>query len=151
MFQVKRIRGSIATDTMDARIQSIHGERYCQIFGSKEFFVEAYPIETKGDCHTALDTFIRQYGAMDLLTFDGSKEQGGRKSKFQATIKKYGILQKVTEPGRSNQNPAEGVIRELRKNWYRTIFKTNCPRRLWNYGIPHVAKTMQLTASYSGD
>ncbi len=39
------------------------------------------------------------------------------------------------------------MIRELRKRWYRAIFRTNCPRSLWNYGLPHFAKLMQLTAS----
>ena len=31
------------------------------------------------------------------------------------------------------------------------MFKTGCPRRLWNYGFPHIAKVMQNTASYSGE
>lgn len=151
MFDVKRLRTTIATDTMDARVTSIQGDRYCQVFGSKDFFVDAFPIEGKGDAYEGLDEFVRKYGAPDWLIYDGSAEQGGRKSKFQRLVRKYHINPKVTEPNRSNQNPAEGVIRELRKKWYRTIFRTNCPRRLWSYGIPHVAKIMSMTASYSGN
>ena len=30
----------------------------------------------------------------------------------------------------------------------RAIFRTNCPKALWNYGLPHFAKLMQLTASH---
>ena len=30
------------------------------------------------------------------------------------------------------------------------MFKVGCPRRLWNYGLPHVAKVMQHTASHAG-
>ena len=33
MFEVNRIRGKMATDIMDARCNSIHDERYCQVFG----------------------------------------------------------------------------------------------------------------------
>ena len=150
MFQTKRLRTSISTDTMDARVESLHGERYCQIFGSKEFFVEAYPIVSKADCHEALDKFVRQYGVPDELRFDGSKEQGGRNTKFMKVVRKYNIHHHTTEQGRPNQNQVEGVIRELRKKWYRTIFRTNCPRRLWNYALPYLAKIMSMTASYAG-
>ena len=140
----------MATDTMDARCKSIHGERYCQVFGNKDFFVEAIPIVKKSDCHQALDIFIRKYGIPDLMRHDGSKEQSGRDTKFQGTLRKYNITSKKSLPDRSNQNPAEGVIRELRKKWFRTMFKVGCPRRLWNYGLPHVAKVMQHTASHAG-
>ena len=150
MFEVKRIRGEMSTDTMDARVTSIHGDKYAQIFASKEFFVEAYPIKTKGDCHEALKEFIKTFGAMDSLTYDGSNEQSGHKSKFQATMRKYDIKGHTSEPERSKQNPCEGVIRELRRWWYRTMFKTYCPPVLWSYGYKHVAKIMQVTASYAG-
>ena len=51
MFEVNKLRGKMATDTMDARCNSIHGERYCQVFGNKDLFVEAYPINKKSDCY----------------------------------------------------------------------------------------------------
>ena len=47
MFQPNRIEGTFATDTMDMRCKSIHGEQYCQVFANKEFFAETYPIEKK--------------------------------------------------------------------------------------------------------
>ena len=68
----------MATDTMDVRCNSIHGERYYQVFGNKDFFVEAYPIDKKSDCHEPLDKFIKQYGVPDCMIYDGSKEQNGR-------------------------------------------------------------------------
>ena len=150
MFEVNRIRGKMATDTMDARCNSIHGERYCQVFGNKDFFVEAYPIDKKSDCHEPLDKFIKQYGVPDCMIYDGSKEQNGKNTEFQRIIHKYDIPTKTSEKQRANQNPSECVIRELRKKWYRTLFKYGCPRRLWNYGLPHIAKVMQhfLTSNH---
>ena len=31
------------------------------------------------------------------------------------------------------------------------MFRTYCPRSLWSYGIPYVAKRMQITASFAAD
>ena len=45
----------------------------------------------------------------------------------------------------------EGVSRELRRRWFRTMFQTYCPRALWNYGIPYVAKIMKITASFASN
>jgi hypothetical protein len=150
MFTTNRLEGTFATDTMDLRCNSIHGERYCQVFANKEFFAVAYPIEKKSDAHEPLDRFVRDYGAMDFLISDGANEQVGKHSKFQEKVKRYNIQHKTSETKRPNQNPAEGVIREIRKKWYRQIFRTNCPRRLWSYGIPYVCAIMRMTASYAG-
>jgi hypothetical protein len=150
MFQPNRLQGTWATDTMDMRSTSIHNEKYCQIFANNDFFAAAYPIDKKGDCHHALDGFIQDFGAMDLLISDGSAEQCGTNTEFQRKVRKHRIGHKRSEKDRQNQNPAEGVIREVRKRWYRTIFKTNCPRRLWTYGMPHICAIMRMTASFSG-
>jgi hypothetical protein len=138
MFKPNRLAGTFATDTMDMRCNSIHGERYCQVFANKEFFAAAYPIEKKGDAYEPIDWFVQDYGAPETLISDGAPEQVGRNSKFQAKLRKHGIKHKTSETERSNQNPAEGTIREVRKRWYRQMFRTNCPRRIWNYGLPHV-------------
>ena len=147
MFAPKRLIGEMASDTMDPRCDGMHGNRYCQVFGNKKMFCEAYPIAKKSDCNDALKQFIREYGAPDSMITDGSKEQALKGSKFQATLRKNNVIGIVTQTYRPNQNPCETVIRELRKRWYRGIFRTNCPRALWNYGLPHFAKLMQVTAS----
>ena len=41
MFGVKRLNCMMATNTLDAWVKSIHGQQYCQVFGNKDFFVEA--------------------------------------------------------------------------------------------------------------
>ena len=125
----------------------MHGTRYCQVFGSRHMFAEAYPITKKSDCHEALNTFLRDYGAPDSMIMDGSKEQTQKNTKFQATLRKNNVLPIITLPARPNHNPSESVIREVRKKWYRAVFCTNCPRALWSYGLPHFAKLMQVTAT----
>ena len=137
MFSVKRLEETFATDAMDMRCRSTHGEKFCQVFANKHFFAAACPIERKADAHEPLDRFVNEHGAMEILISDGAKEQIGKHAEFQAKLKKHNIKSKVSERERLNQNPAEGVIREIRKKWYRLTFRTNPPRRIWNYGIAH--------------
>ena len=152
MFEPKRLLGKMTSDTMDPNCTSLHGDhRYCQVFGNKQLFCECYPIKTKSSCYEALKLFIREYGAPEEMITDGSREQTGKNTQFQAILRKNKVRSTITQPHRPNQNPAETVIRELRKRWYRAIFRTNCPRVLWNFGLPHFAKIMQLTASYAAD
>ena len=133
---------------MDPRCDSMYGDyRYAQVFGNKQMFCEAYPIVSKADCDQALKRFIIEYGAPDVMVTDGSPEQTGWNAKFQSTLRKNKVRSSVTNRYSPNQNPVETVIRELRKRWYRAIFRTNCPKSIWAYGLPHFAKLMQLTAS----
>eukprot|EP00980_Cylindrotheca_fusiformis_P014813 scaffold4027_cov56-Cylindrotheca_fusiformis.AAC.1 len=75
MFEPVRLTGDMATDTMDPRCPGMHGNRYCQVFGNKQMFAEAYPIKSKGECDDALKKFLREYGAPEKMIMDGSKEQ----------------------------------------------------------------------------
>ena len=101
MFGVKRLNCMMATDTLDARVKSIHGQKYCQVFGKKDFFVEAYPIEKISDCHEALDRLMSYYRASDVMQYDGAPEQVGPHTKFQANMRKYNIKGHTTETKRS--------------------------------------------------
>ena len=92
----------------------------------------------------------QEFGVPDKLAFDGSKEQGQRKTEFMKQIRKNDIDFHVIEPDRHNQNPCKGVIREVRRKWFRTIIRNRVPRRLWNYGMWWVCKTMQLTSTRAG-
>ena len=62
-----------------------------------------------------------------------AKEQLVLRTELQASVRKYGINGHLSERERSNQNPAEGAIRELRKWWYQEVFRKYCPRKLWSY------------------
>ena len=102
------------------------------------------------DCQEALDIFVRDYGASDVMQYDGAPDQVGPHTKFQSNMRNYGIKGHTAETKRSKQNPAKGVILELRKKWYHEMFHTYSPRGLWCYEYPYVANIMQLTASTAG-
>ena len=50
-----------------------------------------------------------------------------------------------------NQNPVEGVIREIRRKWYRTMVRKRVPRQLWDYGMSWTSEIMSVTHSAAGD
>ena len=101
----------VYTDTMDARVAYIHGNRYGQVFDTKDYFVDVYPIKKKSHCGDGLSEFITDYGVPLKMTFDGSKEQTMPGTDFMKEIRKYYIDYHISEPDRPNKNPAEGVIR----------------------------------------
>jgi hypothetical protein len=72
------LRGQFYTDTVDGRCKLMDGNSYAQVFATKDLFVAAYPMESKSLAGEGLRQFIHDYGRPEHLTFDGSKEQGGK-------------------------------------------------------------------------
>ena len=103
MSNVRKIHGTMSTDNMDARCQSIHDEKYCQVFGNKQFFVEAYPIKKESDFHLVLDKFVQEYEAPYKMTYDGAQEQIGRNIEFQRVMRNDKIKGHVTEKNGQNK------------------------------------------------
>ena len=60
------------------------------------------------------------------------------KNKFMQQVRKHHIDFHLTEPERCNQSRVEGVIREIRKKWFRVMMKRIVPKRLWDYGLTEV-------------
>ena len=135
---------------MNARVASIHGNRYGQVFATKDYFVDVYPIKKKSHCGDGLSEFITDYGVPLKMTFDRSKEQTLPGMDFMKKIRKYDIDYHISEPDRPNQNPSEGVIRELRRKWFQMMVQKRVPRILWYYGYRHACNVMQHTDSHSG-
>ena len=88
----------MSTDTMDARCKSINRHKYSQVFGNKQFLVEAYPIKKKADASEGLDKFLKEYGAPAKLVYDlGAEQIGTQKIELQQLMSKYEIKGHVTE------------------------------------------------------
>ena len=118
MFDQKMFNGHMYTETMDARVASIHGNIYGQVFATKDYFVTVYPIKKKSHCGDGISAFITDYGISLNIAFDGSKEQTLPGKDFMKLIRKYDIDYHISEHDRPNQNPAEGVIMELICKWF---------------------------------
>ena len=147
VFERPLLREQFSTDTLDGRHKSLDGNRYAQVFATKDLFSAAYPMQSKSMAGEGLRQFIREYGRPEHLTFDGSQEQCGKKTEFMKNIRKYAIDHHVSERYRPNHNPVEGVIRELRKKWFRVMVKKSVPCRLWDDGLRWVSEIQNRTSN----
>jgi hypothetical protein len=91
VFERPRLRGQFSTDTVDGKCKSIDGNQYAQLLATTDLSTAVYPMETKSMAREGLRQFIHEYGRPEHLTFDGSKEQNGRKTEFMKNIRKYAI------------------------------------------------------------
>jgi hypothetical protein len=107
-------------------------------------------MQKKSDAGQALKTFVRELGVPEELTIDGSKEQNKPGTDFMKCCRRNDIKVKTTEPEHPNHNPAEGVIREVRRRWFRTMIRKRVPRRLWDYGVRWTTQVMQRTSTQAG-
>ena len=151
MYRVKRLEGKFSTDTLYADIKSLKQNIYAQVFSHKAGLAVCYPLtRANGESiGNALLDFIHDFGAPRHLTFDGATVQVGRNTKFMKTIRDYQIQYHVSGPRRPNENPAESMIREIKRRWYRIMTRKRVPPRVWDFGLIWICETQSLTASSS--
>ena len=148
---MKTLTGPWVTDTVNGRTKSLDGNRYAQIVTNKNYFAKMYPMDTKSKDEDALRTFCQEFGVPENLKFDGSGEKTGKNTNFMKYIKEHDIDYHVTEPDLHQQNLAEGVIREVRRKWYRVMIHKSVPTRLGDYGMRWVSDIMAQTHKSAGD
>ena len=71
---------------MHGHFKSLHGNKYAQIFATKDYFVAPYPMETKALAGEALNEFITDYSVPDKIVMDGEGEQTGKRSTFMEQL-----------------------------------------------------------------
>ena len=150
-YNLRRLNGKFATDTIYGDVKSIDGKKYAQAYTHKNGFAAVYPMESmKGDeVGETLRNFANDHGAPDHLTYDGAAVQTGPKTEFQRLVCKYDILTHTSEKERPNQNPAEGGIRQIKTKWYRAMHRRNVPNRLWSFGLKWVCEIGNRTTNSS--
>ena len=145
IFQRPQLQGEWFTDTVFGPVKSKDGNTCGQIFANDKYFATFFPMSNKTQCGDALRVFCREFGVPATLRYDGSKEQTGKNTEFQKTIRRNDIRTHQSEPDLHNQSPAEGVVREVKRKWFRTMFKKRVPRKYWDYGFRWCCNVMQRT------
>ena len=145
IFTPNRLKGNWHSDTVIATDKSKDGNTCAQIFTNDNYFAAIYPMDSKSKAGDALRVFCQEFGVPEHLTIDGSKEQTKKGTEFMKQIRKNNIDYHITEPERHNQNPAEGVIREIRRKWFRVMIRKRVPRKLWDYGYRWICEIQQRT------
>jgi len=100
-------------------------------------------MDSKSKAGDALRVFCEEFGVPEHLTMDGSKEQTNKGTEFIKQIRKHNIDYHITEPERHNQNPAEGVIREIGRKWFHVMIRKRIPRKFWDYGYRWICEIPQ--------
>ena len=83
------------------------------MFSNGAYFSEIYPMDKKADAGQALKIFVMKLGVPEYLNVNGSKQQNSPGTDFMKCCWRNDISLTGTEPDRPNQNPEEGVIREV--------------------------------------
>ena len=103
---------------------------------------------TGGSLGYSYRDFCHDFGIPENLTFDGYSPQARRKNLFMKTIVKYDIQYHISSPHSTNENPAEGSMRELKNRWHLIIHKKNFRS---DYGIMNWYGSVKLeTYLYRG-
>jgi hypothetical protein len=102
------------------------------LFANGNHFAHLYPMDKKAKAGDALRVFCEEFGVPERLIVDGSKEQTSKGTEWMRQVRKHNIDLHITEANRKNQSPAEGIVRETRKRWFRTMFAKKVPRKLWD-------------------
>jgi hypothetical protein len=145
IFHLPCLQGEWFTDTVFGRIKSRDGNTCGQIFANKSYFATFYPMDKKSKAGDALRVFCAEFGIPEKLVHDDAKEMTGNKTEFQKQVSKFDIKSRQSEADMHHQSPAEGVVREVRRGWYRIMFRKKVPKVYWDYGMRWVCETMSRT------
>jgi hypothetical protein len=144
----RRLNDTFYTDTLFSRVKSLNGHKCAQLYTNGRF-TRVYPMESKSSANiaTTLQDFADDVGIPDTLICDLATEQVGAHTPMMKEIRRLRIRLRNSEKGRSNQNhKAETEIREIKKKWKIRMREKNVPRRLWDYGLVHIAEIASITA-----
>ncbi|MHA7927758.1 MAG: hypothetical protein ACX936_21375, partial [Marinobacter sp.] len=94
-----------------------------------------------------MTAFTEDVGIPTDLRADLAAELTGKNTKFQKEARRLKIKVTYAEVDRKNQNhAAELEIRELKRRWRRKMSGKSVPKRLWDYGLVHIANILNVTA-----
>jgi hypothetical protein len=98
------------------RVKLKDGNTCGQLFANENYFAVFYPMDSKAKAGDTLRIFCQEYGVPERLVHDG------KKTEFQSQVSKHDIITRCSEPNLRNQSPAKGVVREVRRKWFRVMF-----------------------------
>lgn len=141
-----RLGGKWSVDWMTAATKSITQCTGAFVY-TNGHFTEVYPKEnhTSIAASTTLNDLCNDVGTPEKLKSDRAPEFCGRDSAFLKNANKRGIDLTYTEPERKNQIwKVDHEIRELKRRYQNKMKSRKVPRRLWDFGLKHTAKILQL-------
>ena len=143
-LRYRRLPYPLFTDTFFATTKSRTGKTCAQIFASDFGWSRVYPMNTKSEAHMALDELFHRVGVPERLIPDDAKEL--TQGEFRKKAQKAGCPLDPVDPHSPWQNRAENEIREVKRLAKRWAWKTDSPRKLWDYTVKLAALIRSHTA-----
>ena len=114
---MRRLNALFATDTLFSDVKSLNQNRCAKVFSQNVGFNVTYTmiLLTEDYLGYLYRDFCRDFGIPEHMAFGGYSSQAGRNNLFMKTFKKYDTQYHVPSSHRTNENPAEGSIRKLKK------------------------------------
>jgi hypothetical protein len=135
-------RGPVYSDTLFNENSSIRGNKCAQIFVASNDHAVIYPLKSKSDAFTTLNSYSTKFGIPNPIITDNAGEETG--DDWERVRKKFLMEQRLTEPYSPWQNRAESEIRELKKHFRRIMNKSRTPEQLWCYGLEYTSEIRTL-------
>lgn len=139
--------GEFFTDTFSAKVKSIRGYGYSQVYGNKFGYLKAYPMarHNKRDVGDTLSVFIQDVGIPQKLHTDNAPEMVGRRTPFFKRARKEGIDLTSIEPERPDENYGETLVKMVKIGTAQMMIKKKVPMRLWCYGMEYYCDRHSIT------
>jgi len=145
----KWLRTAVYSDTAFGPCKSTRGFECAQVFVTDQHYTKIYPMKSKSEAFTALNSFCHNVGIPNPLVTDNAGEETF--GDWEEVRKKFLMEQRYTEPHSPWQNKAELEIWELRKHYRRIMHKKRVPEVLWCYCLEYVSEVRVFTAKHGQD
>jgi len=136
--------GRFHTDTFFAKTPSLSGATMAQLYTNDVDFTKVFPMRNKSDAPDTLISFMQDVGIPSVLHTDDAREL--TQGRMGEIIKKAWIKPTQSEPYSPWQVRAELCNRELKKTVRHALYKTNAPKRLWDYCATYHSDIRNFTA-----
>lgn len=134
--------GEFYSDTLKAKVCSVRGYTYAQVFGNKFGFVKVYPMQghDKTMVGDTLTLLVQDVGVPQKLHVDNAPEMVGRGTPFFRRARKEGIDLTSIEPERPDQNYGEILVGRVKLLTAKLMQRKNVPMRLWCYAMEYASE-----------
>jgi hypothetical protein len=142
----RRLNTQFYSDTVFATTKSLKGNKCAQVFTAKDF-IRFHPMDSKQNCHQALQVFAEDVRIPSDLCADGAAELTGPISGWRKLCRELWVATRESEPYTQKQDQAETSICKPKKRWKHKMVTKGIHVRLWDFGCVHQVETMSRIAT----
>ena len=144
ILRYPKLQCDMFCDILHGRCVSLDDNKYTAFYGTIFGWCYADPIKDRSDVHHTLRSLFEAIGVPAVLIPDNAKEL--TEGLFRKVALRYGSSIHPIEAYTPNMNIAEGLIRETKRFYRRTMAATNTPECCWDRCLRYTTITRSHTA-----